>query len=221
MINLRHVVKSFALDDTSLTILQNITLSIKKGEFVAIMGPSGSGKSTLMYMIGLLDRPTSGHIALDGRNIERLSDDDLSQLRNEFVGFVFQQFNLVPKLTVLENVLLPTLYARRTLPYDPTVRAKEILARVGMSHRIASYPNKLSGGEQQRVAIARALITSPKLILADEPTGNLDSKTGKEILNLLSELNKKEHLTLIIVTHDHDVARRAKRIIHIKDGKLA
>ena len=220
MINLLHVSKSFSLDDTSLPILQNITLSIKRGEFVAIMGPSGSGKSTLMYMIGLLDKPTSGHIALNGRTIEHLSDNDLSQLRNEFVGFVFQQFNLVPKLTVLENVLLPTLYAMRALPYDPTSRAKEILARVGMSHRIASYPAKLSGGEQQRVAIARALITNPQLILADEPTGNLDSKTGREILNLLTELNRKEHMTLIIVTHDREVSRRARRIIRIKDGKI-
>lgn len=198
--------------------LKNISLEIKKGEFVAIMGPSGSGKSTLMHIIGLLDRPSSGRYILDGDEINyQTSEKVLSILRGEKIGFVFQTFNLLPRVNALENVLLPTMYHKRE---GRLKRAKEALLEVGLKEKMLNKPNELSGGERQRVAIARALINNPQIILADEPTGNLDSKTGKEIIKLFKDLNKKNAVTVILVTHDANVAHNADRIIRIKDGEL-
>lgn len=198
--------------------LKNISLEIKKGEFVAIMGPSGSGKSTLMHIIGLLDRPSSGKYILDGDEIiYQTSEKVLSILRGEKIGFVFQTFNLLPRVNALENVLLPTMYHKRE---GRLKRAKEALIEVGLKEKMLNKPNELSGGERQRVAIARALINNPQIILADEPTGNLDSKTGKEIIKLFKDLNKKNAVTVILVTHDANVAHNADRIIRIKDGEL-
>ncbi len=221
MIKLSHVSKIYPIDGgTSFTALDNVSLEIKKGEFMSIIGPSGSGKSTLMHIIGLLDHPTDGEIYINGRLIQNVSDDTLSTLRQEFVGFVFQQFNLIHKLTLLENVMLPTIYARKTLPFNPTERAFALLTRLGIADKAYSFPNRVSGGQQQRVAIGRALMMNPDLILADEPTGNLDTKTGKEILSLLSDLNKKDGVTMAIVTHDENIAKRANRSIKIRDGHI-
>jgi len=207
-------------DDVIFTALKDINVSISKGEFISIIGPSGSGKSTLMHIIGLLDQPSKGKIIVAGKDISKLNDSQISTIRNEFVGFVFQQFNLINKLTILENILLPTVYARKKINYNPKEKALEIMKRFGIAGKENSYPNKISGGQQQRVAIARALIMNPDIILADEPTGNLDSKSGEEILRLLTELNKQDKITVIIVTHDMEVAKRAKRIIKIRDGEV-
>ncbi len=221
MIALERVSKTYQpTHDTVFHALQDISLTIKAGEFVAIMGPSGSGKSTLMHLLGLLDKPTTGVVTVRNQNIAGRSDSELSLLRQQFVGFVFQQFNLIHKLTVAENILLPTIYARTALDFDPASRCRELLGKLGLSDKADMYPNQLSGGQQQRVAIARALIMAPSLILADEPTGNLDTKTGKEILDLLVSLNRVEKLTVVLVTHDPSVAKRAKRIVRIRDGKL-
>jgi len=221
MIKFRNVWKIYKLDgEIEYQALKGANLQIKEGEFVSIIGPSGSGKSTLMHLVGLLDKPTRGEILVNGKNITSLTDDQLSTLRNEFVGFVFQQFNLIPKLTVLENILLPTIYARKKLNYDPKKKALDLIKKFGLGGKEYSYPNKISGGQQQRVAILRALIMEPKLILADEPTGNLDSKTGVEIMNLLKALNEKEGITVVLVTHEADIAAYGKRMIRIKDGKI-
>ena len=221
VIRIDHVWKEFTLGDTLFQALKDITLSIQQGEFASIVGPSGSGKSTLMHIIGLLDTPTRGTITIDGKDIARMDDNQLSQLRNRFVGFVFQQFNLIPKLTILENIVMPTMYARLPLTYDPYVKAMDLITRFGLKGKENSFPNKISGGQQQRVAIARALIMNPQLLLADEPTGNLDSKTGQEILALLESLHEKDGVTVVIVTHDPSVAARADRHIQIVDGKIA
>ncbi|OGK18607.1 ABC transporter ATP-binding protein [Candidatus Roizmanbacteria bacterium RIFCSPLOWO2_12_FULL_40_12] len=221
MINLKNVYKEFQLDENvAYTALRNVTLTIKEGEFSSIIGPSGSGKSTLMHIIGLLDKASRGQVLVQGKDVKRLNDDELSTLRNEFVGFVFQQFNLINKLTVLENVLVPSIYARKKLKYDPYKKAMYLLERFGIAEKAKSYPNKISGGQQQRVAMARALIMEPKLILADEPTGNLDTKTGDEIMKLLGELNKKEKITVVIVTHEPYIAAKTKKQIRIVDGKI-
>ncbi|MGB9883135.1 MAG: ABC transporter ATP-binding protein [Microgenomates group bacterium] len=221
MIKFKNVWKIYKIDgEIDYQALKDVSLQIKEGEFVSIIGPSGSGKSTLMHLLGLLDKPTKGDIFINGKNIVDLNDDQLSTLRNEFVGFVFQQFNLIPKLTVLENILLPTIYARKKLSYDPKEKALALIKKFGLAGKEFSFPNKISGGQQQRVAILRALIMEPKLILADEPTGNLDSKTGIEIMNLLKELNEKEKITVVVVTHESDIASYGKRIIKIKDGKI-
>ncbi|OGK43572.1 ABC transporter ATP-binding protein [Candidatus Roizmanbacteria bacterium RIFCSPLOWO2_01_FULL_37_16] len=221
MINLQKVSKVYKLDSEIVFFaLKDINLTIKEGEFCSIMGPSGSGKSTLMHIIGLLDKPSSGKVFIEKKEISNLSDDEISNLRNEFVGFVFQQFNLIPKLTVLENVTLPTIYTRSALSFNPRERADEILTKFGLKEKTHSYPNRLSGGQQQRVAIARAMIMKPRLILADEPTGNLDSKTGHEIMTLLRKLNEDENLTVALVTHESDIASYAKRVIKIRDGEI-
>ena len=221
MIKLDKVVKSYQIDEeTTFYALKESSVEIKEKEFVSIIGPSGSGKSTLMHLIGLLDKPTSGEIIIQGRKISNLNDDQISSLRNEFIGFVFQQFNLIPKLTVLENILLPSFYARKKLAYDPREKALGLIKRFGLQGKEESYPNKISGGQQQRVSILRALIMEPKMILADEPTGNLDSKTGTEIMELLKTLNEEEKITIAIVTHEVDVAKYGKRVIHVKDGKV-
>lgn len=221
MIKLSHVSKKYSIDgETIFTALEDVSLTIRDGEFVSIIGPSGSGKSTLMHIIGLLDKPTEGEVLINDKDIRSISDDDLSHLRQVVVGFVFQQFNLINKLTILENVMMPAIYARVALTFDPKTRAMELLNQLGIASKANSYPNKISGGQQQRVAIARALMMKPQLILADEPTGNLDSKTGQEILALLTDLNKTEHITLVIVTHDDAVAQRAKRQIKIRDGHV-
>ena len=221
MIKLVDVDKVYVIDsEYTFYALKKNNLEIKEKEFVSIMGPSGSGKSTLMHIIGLFDKPTTGKVYIENKEISRISDDDLSKLRNEFVGFVFQQFNLINKLTVLENVMLPTIYCRKELDFDPRERATSILNDFRMIEKSNSYPNKLSGGQQQRVAIARALMMKPKLILADEPTGNLDSKTGHEIMMLLEKLNKEEKITVVLVTHETEIAAYAKRIIKIRDGEI-
>ncbi|MBI3379175.1 ABC transporter ATP-binding protein [Candidatus Gottesmanbacteria bacterium] len=220
MIKLSNVFKEYKLDGEIFAAVKNINLSINKGEFIAILGPSGSGKSTLMHLIGLLDNPTRGTICVEGKDVSKLSDSQLSLLRNEFVGFVFQQFNLINKLTVLENILLPTIYSKQKFSASPEERAFSLMERFGIKEKATSYPNKLSGGQQQRVAITRALINNPKVILADEPTGNLDTKTGDKILTLLTELNREDKITVILVTHEADVAVRAKRKIQIRDGEI-
>jgi len=221
MIKLENVWKEYFLDkELVFTALKNINLTIKKGEFTSIIGPSGSGKSTLMHIIGLLDPISKGKIFIEDKDTSKLNDDQTSTLRNEFVGFIFQQFNLIPKLTVLENVIMPTIYARTKLTFDPKERARELIDKFGLSSKENSFPNKISGGQQQRVAIARALLMNPRLILADEPTGNLDTKTGDDILKILHGLHQKEQITVVIVTHDSHIAERTERKIVIRDGEI-
>lgn len=220
MIVLKNVYKEYKLDGEVFTALKDINLKINEGEFTAIIGPSGSGKSTLMHIIGILDVPTRGKIEIEGNDVSKLSDEQLSQVRNEFVGFVFQQFNLINKLTVLENILLPTVYSKKKNNIDFKEKAFTLMKRFGIDEKASSYPNKLSGGQQQRVAIARALINNPRLILADEPTGNLDTKTGDKILSLLEELNINDKITVIIVTHEKNIADHTRRNIQIRDGEI-
>ena len=225
LIELRNIRKVFKQGDLETEVLKGIDLKIEKGEFVAIMGPSGSGKSTLMYILGCLDRPTSGKYYLDGKNVLELSDDELSRIRGKYVGFVFQAFYLVPYLSVLDNVILPVEYLdsryRKELFKDksPEEKGKEILERLGMAERINFKPDQLSGGQKQRTAIARALINSPEIILADEPTGQLDTESGRAVMEIFTELNR-EGKTIVVVTHDPAVASYANRIIKIKDGRI-
>lgn len=220
MINLLNVSKQYTLSDEVFYALKNVSLNIDEGEFTGIVGPSGCGKSTLMHLIGLLDQPTAGQVKILGRDVSTIKDDERSRMRNQVIGFVFQQFNLLNKLTILENVLLPTIYNRQKNGIDYQDKALSLLQRFGIEKQIYSYPNKISGGQQQRVAIARALINNPKIILADEPTGNLDSQSGKIILDLLYDLNIQDKITIIIVTHDKEIARKTKRQIRLKDGEI-
>ena len=200
--------------------LRGISLTIQKGEIVAIMGPSGSGKSTLMNVLGCLDRPTSGKYILNGKDVSRLSGNDLAFIRNKEVGFVFQSYNLLPRATALANVMLPLRYWRGEKITNEEQRAEQLLIQVGLKERIHHRPYEMSGGEQQRVAIARALVNEPSIVLADEPTGNLDSKSGKEIMALLLEVNKARGVTMILVTHSPEVAARTQRIIELEDGMV-
>ncbi|AAM07308.1 TPA: ABC transporter ATP-binding protein [Methanosarcina acetivorans] len=209
--------KSYVLGDMKVPVLSDINLKIEKGEFLAIMGPSGSGKSTLMNLIGCLDRPTEGRILIRGRDLHRMSDEELARIRGLEIGFVFQTFNLVPRLTAIENVLLPTFANSRS--NDPQKRAKELLQLMGLQDRMHHRPGELSGGQSQRVSIARALINNPSILLADEPTGNLDSKTGSEILQIFMDLNN-EGRTVVIVTHDPEIAKYADRVVLVKDGEI-
>jgi putative ABC transport system ATP-binding protein len=220
MIKLEAVSKSYQLGDEQVNAVQDVSLEIKEKEFIGILGTSGSGKSTLMHLIGLLESPTRGRILLDGKDISKFDDETLSKIRNKTVGFVFQSFNLINRFTVLENVILPTIYSKGPLGFDPVTRADELLKKFGIYERRNFFPNKISGGQQQRVAIVRALIMKPKLVLADEPTGNLDSKTGDEIIGILKNLNKEFGVTVILVTHEHDIAAKTRRQIFIKDGQV-
>lgn len=218
LLNITNVCKAYTMGAESFFALDHVSLSIRSGEFVAIMGPSGSGKSTLMHIIGCLDQPTSGNVSIEGRNIASANDRELAQIRNTYIGFVFQQFNLLRRTPAIANVELPLIYARVS-PKERRKRAEELLREVGLSDKMNNTPSQLSGGQQQRVAIARALVTDPSIILADEPTGNLDSKSGADIMNILCALHKKGK-TIILVTHDEHVAGYAKRIIRIADGKI-
>lgn len=216
LIKTENLTKDYVNEGIVTSVLHGIDFSMEQGEFVAIMGPSGSGKSTLMHILSFLDRPTSGLYEFEGQDTKDFDKDYLAKLRNERVGFVFQSFNLLARTTVLDNVKLPLTYSNKK---DHDSLAKKALADVGLSHRLLYYTNQISGGEKQRVAIARALVCDPAVIFADEPTGNLDSKSGNAVLEILQKLNEKGH-TIILVTHEMDTANHAKRIIHIKDGMI-
>ncbi len=218
MIHIHNITKVYRRGDQELHVLRDLSLSVQKGDFVAIIGPSGSGKSTLMNMIGLLDAPTSGTYSLDGVATEKMSDNQLAQLRNQKIGFIFQQFNLLPRLNAIENVELPMIYAGLTKK-ERRERAHKMLEMLGMAERGHHKPSELSGGQQQRVAIARALAISPSLILADEPTGALDSKTGEEVLELVMKLNEEGN-TIVLITHDPLIASHAKRVVSLRDGMI-
>lgn len=218
MISLNNVFKIYKMGDTTVHALDGITLKIEKGEFISIVGPSGSGKSTLMNILGCLDSPTEGTYIFENKDMSKLNDDQLAVIRNRHIGFVFQSFNLLPKLTSLENVELPLTYAGKKGLFRKN-RAVEMLKAVGLGERIHHRPSELSGGQQQRVAIARALSTDPPIILADEPTGNLDTSSGREIMAILKGLNRNGK-TIILITHDIDVANQADRNVHIQDGRI-
>ncbi|MBI3559906.1 ABC transporter ATP-binding protein [Candidatus Gottesmanbacteria bacterium] len=218
MLRVSNISKVYKMDGVSFTAVDEVSLSIQESEYVAIMGPSGSGKSTLMHIIGCLDRPTEGRIEIGGIDISRASDRELARIRNTSIGFVFQQFNLLRRTSALANVELPLVY-RGISSHERKERAGELLIDVGLGEKLHNLPSQLSGGQQQRVAIARALVTDPKILLADEPTGNLDSKSGAEILSLFDTLHDKGR-TIILVTHESEVANRARRIIRIADGKI-
>ena len=220
LIELHDIRKTYSLGEIDVPVLKGITLSIEKGEYVALMGASGSGKSTLMNILGCLDRPTSGDYLFDGREVGRLSGDERAKLRNKYIGFVFQSFNLLPRTSALENVCMPLYYTAGDISSrEAAKRGRAMLERVGLADRMHHEPSQLSGGQQQRVAIARALVNRPPVLFADEPTGNLDSKTSVEVMNLFEELNR-EGITIILVTHATEVADCAKRTIHIQDGLI-
>lgn len=218
VLELVNIVKTYISGNTTFNALDDVSLCINQGEFISITGPSGSGKSTLMHIVGLLDNPTSGQVLLEGQDISHLNEEELAKTRNVTLGFVFQQFNLLAKTSAIENISLPLLYS--DVPKSQRLpKSIEMLTKVGLSDKLKNTPAQLSGGQQQRVAIARALINNPKIILADEPTGNLDSKSGKEIMALFHQLHR-EGRTIILVTHDLELARQAERLIIIKDGKV-
>ena len=218
VVDARELKKVYQMGEVEVFALRGLSVQIKRGEVVAVMGPSGSGKSTLMNILGCLDRPTSGDYFLDGENVAQLNDNQLADVRNRLVGFIFQGFNLLPRSTALANVMLPMRYSRSGLDHHQE-RAVEALKSVGLGDRIHHRPTELSGGQQQRVAIARALVNNPSIIMADEPTGNLDTRSGSEIMELLLNLNKTLGTTLIIVTHDPEVGKQTQRIVRIRDGQ--
>ena len=218
LIKITNIKRDFVLGSEIVYVLKGINLDIAKGEYVALMGPSGSGKSTLMNLLGCLDTPTSGEYILNGKDASKMSDDELADIRNREIGFVFQTFNLLPRTTALDNVALPMIYAGYSKS-ERRQRATEVLTQVNLSDRMDHQPNQLSGGQRQRVAIARALVNKPSIILADEPTGNLDSKTSVEIMNLFGEIHNNGN-TVILVTHEEDIAAYAKRIIRLRDGLI-
>jgi len=219
ILQVRNISKIYQMDGVSITAVKDASLDIKKGELVALVGPSGSGKSTLMHLIGALDTPTSGEILIDKEQISDLSETQLAKIRNQKIGFVFQQFNLLAKTSAVHNVEIPLIYAGMTNNEERRKKAEAMLAKVGLGDRLKNHPNQLSGGQQQRVALARALVNEPAIILADEPTGNLDTKTGAEIMKIFKQLNKEGN-TIIIVTHDQYLAKIAQRKIFIKDGEI-
>ncbi len=218
LIKISNITRNFILGNETVYVLKGIDLTIKKGEYVALMGPSGSGKSTLMNLLGCLDTPTSGDYILNGKNVSQMHDDELADIRNKEIGFVFQTFNLLPRTTALDNVALPMIYAGYSKT-ERQARAKEVLTQVNLSDRMDHQPNQLSGGQRQRVAIARALVNKPSIILADEPTGNLDSKTSVEIMNLFGDIHKNGN-TVILVTHEEEIASYAHRVIRLRDGMI-
>lgn len=221
LIALENIVKTYQVGGEPVPVLRDISMQIKKGEYVALMGASGSGKSTLMNILGCLDRPTSGRYLLDGKDISKVSTDDRAKVRNEKIGFVFQSFNLLARTSALDNVTMPLTYAHDLVSSkEARARAVELLTRVGLASRLDHVPSQLSGGQQQRVAIARALINRPSILLADEPTGNLDSKTTVEVLDMFSQLHERDGITIVLVTHEADVALHAKRVVKMKDGKI-
>jgi putative ABC transport system ATP-binding protein len=215
----REVTRVYRMEGLEVPALRGVTLTVARGDYLAIAGPSGSGKSTLMHLLGGLDRPTTGQLSIDGRDVTQLSATDLAQLRNRTIGFVFQSFHLLPRTSAVDNVGMPLVYAGVRAAVRRR-RATEMLDLVGLAHRLTHRPNQLSGGEQQRVAIARALVTAPSLLLADEPTGNLDSATGADVLALLESLNDSSGVAVVLVTHDHEVAARARRQIRMRDGLI-
>lgn len=218
IIDIKGITRDFPLGNETIHVLKGIDLTIQKGEYVALMGPSGSGKSTLMNLLGCLDTPTGGSYILNGKDVSKMHDDELAEIRNKEIGFVFQTFNLLPRTTALDNVALPMVYAGYKKP-ERNTRATEVLTQVGLQDRMDHKPNQLSGGQRQRVAVARALVNRPSIILADEPTGNLDSKTSVEIMNLFNEIHANGN-TVILVTHEEDIAAYAHRVIRLRDGVI-
>jgi len=218
LIKITNIKRDFVLGEEIVNVLKGIDLQINKGEYVALMGPSGSGKSTLMNLLGCLDTPTSGTYILNGKDVSKMKDDELAEIRNKEIGFVFQTFNLLPRTTALDNVALPMIYAGYS-KNERRTRATDVLTQVGLSDRIDHHPNQLSGGQRQRVAVARALVNSPSIILADEPTGNLDSKTSLEIMKLFNEIHANGN-TVILVTHEEEIAAYAHRVIRLRDGMV-
>lgn len=220
LIELRDVQRCYDLGEVQVHALRSVTLDIEQGEFVALIGPSGSGKSTLMNTLGCLDRPTQGSYKLDGQEIVTMSRDERARIRNRHLGFVFQNFNLLNRTSAIENVELPLLYGRGLRPRERRERAKEMLTKVGLGDRMYHHSSQLSGGQQQRVAIARAMVNLPSILMGDEPTGNLDTKTSREIISLFRQLNEQQKITVILVTHDPNVARNTQRIIVLRDGSV-
>lgn len=218
IIELINISKKYVSDEVVLSVLKNVSLKVYSGDFIAITGPSGSGKSTLMNIIGLLDVPTLGKYILNFKNTDGLSENNLSEARNKEIGFVFQSFNLLPRATAFENVILPAIYQGKQ-KCERVQSATKLLTKLGLSDKLMSRPNQLSGGQQQRVAIARALMNNPSIILADEPTGNLDSKSGEDVMHILKDLNKQGK-TIILITHEKDIAKKAKKLVQLKDGKI-